>query len=196
VNKVSIPKRFIKVALDLKNKRGIGFVLPHEKIQLPLESFAVSIDSIEQVIGYNLFSKLDDKLEDAIESQEDYTVWLPNSQKNDIRAIALEKLPKNTVNTQRVNGLINSSKTQTVCGNVVSTKKHKKGHVFINLDKKFPNQVFRISIFDSSIKNFGYKPEVYLLNQQVCFTGKIGEYNDTPNMIIEHSKQVKLLKDY
>ncbi|MDG1333944.1 MAG: DNA/RNA non-specific endonuclease, partial [Crocinitomicaceae bacterium] len=31
VNKVSIPKFFVKVALDVKNKRSVGFILPHEK---------------------------------------------------------------------------------------------------------------------------------------------------------------------
>ena len=92
--------------------------------------------------------------------------------------------------------IINDSKKHTVCGKVVSTKKHNKGHVFINLDKKFPNQVFSVSIFESSIRNFDYEPEVYLLEQQVCFTGRIGEYNNTANMIIENSKQVKLLKEY
>lgn len=196
VNKVSIPNYFIKVALDVENQKGIGFVLPHEKIQSPLESYAVSIDSVEKLLGYDLFSKLDDKLENAIESVIDYQAWLPEDQKNDVVYISADKLPKNAVNTTRVNGLINSSRTQIVCGNVVSTKKHKKGHVFVDLDKKFPNQVFSVTIFESSIKNFDYEPEVFLLDQEVCFTGKVSEYHDTPNMIIEHGKQVKLLGEY
>jgi endonuclease G len=194
INKVSIPKYFVKVALDVKNKQGVGFILPHQKIENSLENYAVSIDSVESMLGYDLFSNLDDNLENSIEAQDDYKPWLPGDQENDILPIALNKLPKNAVNTQRVKGLVNSSRTQTVCGTVVSTKKHKKGHVFIDLDKKFPNQVFSVSIFESSIKNFDYEPEVYLLNQQVCFSGKIGEYNDTPNMIIEHGKQVELLQ--
>ena len=111
-------------------------------------------------------------------------------------AISLKSLPKGAVNTQRVNGIMNDGRKHIVCGNVVSTKKHKKGHVFINLDKKFPNQVFSISIFESNIKNFDYEPEIYLINKQVCFKGEIGEYNKTPNMVLEHSKQVKLLENY
>ena len=194
VNKVSIPKSFVKVALDVTNQRGIGFILPHQKIENSLETYAVSIDSVESVLGYDLFSGLEDITESSIESQNDYQPWLPNGQENSVLPIALNKLPKNAVNTQRVKGLVNSSRTQKVCGTVVSTKKHSKGHVFVDLDKKFPNQVFSISIFESSIKNFDYEPEVYLLNKQVCFSGKIGEYNDTPNMIIEHSKQVELLQ--
>jgi endonuclease G len=133
-------------------------------------------------------------LENLIESQQEYKVWLPEGQKNDELAIDLNELPKGAVNTKRVNGIVNDSKKHTVCGNVVSTKKHSKGHVFIDLDKKFPHQVFSVSIFESNIKNFDYEPEVYLLNQKVCFTGKIGEYKGTPNMIIENSKQIELLE--
>ena len=194
VNKVSIPNFFVKVALDVKNKSSIAFILPHKKIENPLESYAVSVDSAERVLGYDLFPSLDDELEKTIEAQQEYKTWLPESQKDDERAIAMDKLPKNTVNTSRVKGLVNDDKRHTVCGRVVSTKKHKKGHVFIDLDKKFPHQVFSVSIFESSIKNFDYEPEVYLLNKQVCFSGKIGEYKETPNMIIEHSKQIELLE--
>ena len=196
INKVSIPKYFVKVALDIKNNRGIGFILPHQKIEKPLEYFAVSIDSVESTIGYDLFSSLNDSLENELEAKTPYIEWLPESQKDDVIAIPLTQLPKGSVNTQRVNGIMNDGKKHTVCGKVVSTKKHKKGHVFINLDKKFPNQVFSLSIFESNIKNFDYEPEEYLINKEVCFTGRIGEYNNTPNMIIENSKQIKLLDEY
>ena len=196
VNKVSIPKSFVKVALDIENNRGIGFILPHEKIEPPLEYFAVSIDSIESTMGYDLFSNLNDSIENKIEAETPYLEWLPESQKDDILAIPLTNLPKGAVNTQRVNGIMNDGRKHIVCGNVVSTKKHKKGHVFINLDKKFPNQVFSLSIFESNIKNFDYEPEIYLINKQVCFKGEIGEYGNTPNMILEHSKQIKLLEEY
>ena len=196
INKVSIPEYFVKVALDIENKRGIGFILPHQKIENPLEYYAVSIDSVERTMGYDLFSNLDETLENEIESKTPYIEWLPESQKDDIMAIALTKLPKGAVNTKRVKGIMNDGRKHTVCGNVVSTKKHKKGHVFINLDKKFPNQVFSLSIFESNIKNFDYEPEIYLINKQVCFKGEIGEYGNTPNMILEHSKQVRLLEEF
>ena len=196
INKVSIPKSFVKVALDIENNRGIGFILPHEKIERPLEYFAVSIDSVESTMGYDLFSNLNDSLENKIEAETPYLEWLPESQKDDILAISLTNLPKGAVNTQRVNGIMNDGRKHIVCGNVVSTKKHEKGHVFINLDKKFPNQVFSLSIFESNIKNFDYEPEIYLINKQVCFKGEIGEYGNTPNMILEHSKQIKLLEEY
>ncbi len=193
VNKVSIPNYFVKVALDVKNQQGVGFVLPHKEISEPLDYYAVSIDSVEKLLGYDLFPGLEDGMETTIEQKTDYVNWAPNDQKGDQLALELSILPKKAVNTRRVNGLINDNKKHTVCGTVVSTKKHKKGHVFINLDKKFPNQVFSVTIFESSVKNFDYEPEVYLLNQQVCFTGNIGEFNRVPNMIIEDGNQVELL---
>lgn len=196
VNGVSIPKYFVKVALDKKNNRGIGFVLPHEKIERPIESFAVSIDSVERLLGYDLFSGLEDEIEKEIESSEDYKPWLPQTEKGDVKAISYKRLPKKHVNTYNVHVFIGDGKKHTVCGKVVSAKKHEKGHVFINLDKQFPNQIFSVSIFESNIPNFDYEPEVYLKDKEVCFTAEIKDYHGTPNMIIEHAKQVKLLGDY
>lgn len=195
-NGVSIPEYFVKVALDLKNKRGIGFVLPHQKIEMPLASYTVSIDSVEALLGYDLFTELDDLLETEIESNVNAQYWLPSTELGLDKAISFKKLPKNAINTNGVEAFINDGKKHTVCGKVVSTKKVKKGHVFLNLDKKFPNQIFSVSIFESSIQNFDYEPEIYLIDQEVCFTGKIGDYKGTPSMVIENGKQVKLLGDY
>jgi endonuclease G len=111
-------------------------------------------------------------------------------------AIEKSRLPKGAFSTYAIHVLVNNGKKYEVCGKVVSATKHEKGHVFINLDKKFPNQIFSVSIFDSNIKNFDYEPEVYLINKEVCFTGVIGDYQGTPNMVLEHGKQVKLLGDF
>lgn len=196
VNGLSIPEYFVKVAFDRENNRGIGFVLPHEKIELPLESYAVSIDSVERLLGYDLFSGLEDDIENAEENKVDYAHWLPEGQKGDVTAIPLKKLPKRVLNTYGVHVFIDDGKKHTVCGQVVSTKKHHKGHVFIDVDKKFPNQVFTVSIFESNVPNFDYEPEVYLKDKQVCFTGEITDYKGVTNMVIENGKQVKLLGDY
>ncbi|NRA12893.1 MAG: DNA/RNA non-specific endonuclease [Crocinitomicaceae bacterium] len=195
-NGVSIPEYFVKVALDLKNKRGIGFILPHQKIEKSLASFSVSIDSVEALLGYDLFTQLDSLLEIEIESSFNPQGWLPSSENGKGKAISFKKLPKNSINTNGAEGFINDGRKHTVCGKVVSTKKHEKGHVFLNLDKKFPNQVFSISIFNSSIHNFDYEPQIYLKDQEVCFTAKIGEYNGTASMVIDNGNQVKLLGDY
>jgi endonuclease G len=196
VNGLSVPKYFVKVALDLKNERGIAFVLPHEKIEQGLENYTVSIDSAETILGYDLFQGMDDELEARIESKNDYSYWLPESEKGDVKPIERKRLPKNTTSTYGVDVFKNDGKNHTVCGKVVSTKKHDKGHVFVNLDKKFPNQIFSVSIFESSIKNFDYEPELYLMDKEVCFTGEIGDYKGTASMVIDNGKKVKLLQEF
>lgn len=58
------------------------------------------------------------------------------------------------------------------------------------------NQIFSVSIFASSIQNFDYEPEIFLMDKEVCFTGKISDYNGTPSMVIDNGKKVKLIEDY
>ncbi|MFT4602973.1 MAG: endonuclease G [Arenicella sp.] len=196
VNKVSIPKLYVKVALDVVNKRGIAYVMPNQKILKPLEAYAVSIDSAETLLGYDLFAGVEDQFESDIESSFDYQLWMPADRKGDVLPIVKRRLPKSALSTESIHVMINSGRKHTVCGKVVSTKKHEKGHVFINLDMKFPNQVFSVSIFESNIHNFSYQPHVYLMDKEVCFTGEISDYNKTANMVIENEKKVKLLGDY
>ena len=196
VNGVSIPKQFVKVALDLKNERGIAFVMPNAAIELPIEAFSISIDSAEVLMGYDLFSGLEDELEKRIEADSDYRLWLPQRLKNDVKAIEQKRLPKRALSTYSIHLFQDDGKKHNVCGKVVSTKKTASGHVFINLDKQFPNQIFSISIFESNMVNFDYAPEVYLMNKEVCFKGEIGEFNGTSSMVIDNGKQVKLLSEY
>lgn len=196
VNEVSIPKFYVKVVYDPKNNRSIAFKMPNEKITLPIESFAVCIDSVEQFISYDLYANLPDEIEKKLESSFDISFWLPKTEKGDVIALASAELPKGAVNAYVAEKFIGDGKNHTVCGTVISTKKSEKGHVFMNLDKKFPNQIFSATIFQSSVKNFSYEPEISLMNQKVCFTGKISEYNGTPSMVLENEKAVKLLSDF
>ncbi len=196
VNGVSIPEFYIKTAVDLVNKQAIAFIMPNQKISLPVESFAVSIDSVEKILGYDLYAGLIDSLENRIEKSFDLKLWLPKNQKGDVAALEKDQLPKKTINSYDAALHINDKKRQTVCGTAVSIKKSDKGHVFINLDKKFPNQVFSVTIFSSNTSNFSYQPEIYLKDKKVCFTGEIKEHNELPSMIIENEKAVKLLIDF
>jgi len=74
-DKVSVPRYYYKVILDytLPELKGIGFILPNASSTLPLQSFAVSIDSVEKITGINFFPALPDKQEMAIEK----TVCIP-----------------------------------------------------------------------------------------------------------------------
>lgn len=193
-NKPSIPYEYVKIAYDPKNNRGIAFLMPNKKIDKPIESYAVSIDFVEEKTAFNFYPNLSDSIQKRIEATFDLNFWMPKKEKGDILALSENELPnKFALNTYDAQNFIGDGKVHTVCGTSVSIKKHQKGHVFINLDKKFPNQIFSVSIFSSNLKNFSYEPDIYLVNKKVCFTGKIAEHNGTPSMIIENEKNILLL---
>lgn len=79
-NKVSVPHYYYKVILDYTNPeiKGIGFILPNEPSSKPLQSFVVTIDSVEKVTGLDFFSKLPDTQEQYIESNICISCWTWN----------------------------------------------------------------------------------------------------------------------
>ena len=68
-NQVAIPNYYYKVILDYQEPslKGIGFILPNASSSLPLQHFAVSIDSVEKVTGIDFFHLLEDKQEALLE---------------------------------------------------------------------------------------------------------------------------------
>jgi len=76
-NKVSVPKYFYKVILDYSKPdiKGIGFILPNAGSTEPIESFAVSIDSVESITGIDFFPLLPDDEEQLIEKTLSLKSW-------------------------------------------------------------------------------------------------------------------------
>jgi endonuclease G, mitochondrial len=76
-DKVSVPRYYYKVILDYTQPglKGIGFILPNEPSSLPLQYFAVPIDSVEHVTGINFFPALPGKEEQAIEKTVCTECW-------------------------------------------------------------------------------------------------------------------------
>lgn len=75
INKVTVPRYYYKVLCDTLNKKGIGFVLPNSASSLPLNSFAISIDSVEVLTGINFFPTLSKKDEVIYEKQVCIECW-------------------------------------------------------------------------------------------------------------------------
>ncbi len=195
VNKVKVPKYFYKIAYDKQHEKAIAFLMPNEDVQYPIESYAVSIDSVEKLTGIDFFYKLPDNIENKIESTTNYKPFLSGSAKNDVAPMKKNELPKNGINTIDAWGYINSKKKIKVCGKVVSTYKSRKGNIFMNLDKSFPHQIFSVTIWAKDVNNFSYEPEIELKNKKVCFTGKIKEYKGTPSMYIYSEKQIDFIPE-
>lgn len=76
-NEVSVPKFYYKVILDysLPEIKAIGFVLPNEKCEIPLENYVVPIDWIEAITGIDFFPNLSYIDEDQLESSMYAQLW-------------------------------------------------------------------------------------------------------------------------
>ncbi len=77
INRVTVPKRYFKVVLTIKDQepRGIGFIMPNSGSSVPLQTFAISIDSVEKVTGFDFFCRLPDRMETEAEAKLDTNYW-------------------------------------------------------------------------------------------------------------------------
>ena len=84
INKVSIPEFYYKVILDYEQPeiKGIGFILPNQKSNKSLQSYAVSIDEVERFTGIDFFHSLPDDVEKQIESDAAVNKWSFNKSKS------------------------------------------------------------------------------------------------------------------
>lgn len=191
-NKLSIPKRFWKVVLDLKNKKAIGFIMPNMVITKPIKSFAVTVNEVERQTGLNFFSKLPESEQEELESQLHVNDWLPEANNADAEPLDQEKLPPGFFNTLVAKEWTNRKNEITVCGTVVGARLSKKGNVLINLDKQFPNQVFTVFIKKENVVNFNYKPEVLLKGKIICVKGKVIDLSGVATMYIENENAIRI----
>lgn len=78
-NKVAVPERFFKVLLRFTasgQAQAIGFIYENQDdVNRPLESYAVTVDSVETLTGINFFSKLQKHIERKAEEQFDWKYW-------------------------------------------------------------------------------------------------------------------------
>jgi endonuclease G len=194
---VSVPEYFYKVVLDHTgpDKQGIGFVLPHQETHLPLEAFACSIDSVESLTGYDFFPGLSTD-EEVVESTFEVMNWIGKKDKGDVEPIGRLRLPRGALNTIEANGFKGSNRKVQVCGTVVSGVESQEGHIFLNLDKRYPEQLFTILILQENRVNFASIPHEDYLNLELCVSGRILDFEGKATMIIKHEKQLRLLNNY
>lgn len=76
-NKVSVPNYYYKAILDYTEPetKAIGFLLKNEDSSNSLQSFAVSIDELEEITNIDFFPNLKDKDEKILESSFDTNLW-------------------------------------------------------------------------------------------------------------------------
>ena len=76
-NEVSVPKRFYKVFLDYTGPetKAIGFVLPNEGSDRALQSYALSVDDVEEITDIDFYPALPDEDEERLESTFRTSDW-------------------------------------------------------------------------------------------------------------------------
>lgn len=76
-NKVLVPLRFYKVILAPfgQKPKAIGFIMDNHDSRKALSSFAVSVDSVERVVGMDFFSVLPDDVEKNVEKSFTLEEW-------------------------------------------------------------------------------------------------------------------------
>jgi len=74
---VSVPKYFYKVIFVLKgkNSKGIGFIMPNEDSDKPLQSYCVTIDSVESIAKLDFFNSIVNSIETPVEKRMDIKEW-------------------------------------------------------------------------------------------------------------------------
>lgn len=195
LNKVSIPNFYFKVVMDLKNEKAIAFIMPNKELKYPVSSYAVDINEVEEVTGINFFHQLEDGLEERLESQKEISVWVPEKQKGDVKPLYQPGLPKGIFNTVQAKRNMGSNKKMTIRGTVVGARKTQKGHLFFNLDKSYPNQIFTVAVWKQNIVNFSYDPLKEWKGRQITITGKIADFDGVPTMIIEKESVVEVSQE-
>ena len=75
-NQVTVPTHYYKVIFDLTPPRKmIGFILPNEGSDRPLEDFAVTVDVVEKATGLDFFSALSKAVQKRLESTITVSAW-------------------------------------------------------------------------------------------------------------------------
>ncbi len=193
---VSIPEYLYKIVLDYypPTYKAIAFLYPNRNVPMDLEDHVVSIDSIEHLTGIDFFQKLNDKIERTIEAEQDISQWETDLSDNESSSKFIPKdFGKGKINSTQVNDFI--GKEVCICGKVVGAKYTENGTnnpTYINLDKKYPNQLFTIMIFGDARRNFSYKPEQFLLQKTICVKGKITTFRGSPQIIATKEKQIEV----
>lgn len=74
---IEIPRGFYKIILDYSDpeRKAIAFLLPNEKSDKPLSSFACTVRKVEDLTGINFFPGFSAKESEALENRFDINKW-------------------------------------------------------------------------------------------------------------------------
>ena len=76
-NKVVVPDAFFKAFLTVKNNvfNTIAFIMPNTSGHKRIQEYAVSVNDLEDIIGIDIFTNIDDRFEEMVESDIYFKHW-------------------------------------------------------------------------------------------------------------------------
>ncbi|RMF04377.1 MAG: DNA/RNA non-specific endonuclease, partial [Bacteroidetes bacterium] len=193
VNKVSIPDTFFKVALDLRAGQAIGFLMPNRALTYPIDHYAVTVDEVERVTGLDFFPALAEAA--AIEAHLDKAYWFEALAQGDVEPLYPPSLPRDHFNTIQARDHMNSGKAVVICGKVVSARYSRAGHVWLNLDKRYPNDICSVMIRKEDLVHFSGDPSELFKGKVIAVKGKIFPLSGKPVVSLKREEDVQDLAD-
>ena len=82
INGLSIPEQFFKIVIDYEIGKGNSILVPQNHNDQPVESFATTIDEIENLTGIDFLHQIDDEIEEKLERQKDISFLDARKAKN------------------------------------------------------------------------------------------------------------------
>ncbi len=75
---VVVPDGFFKAVLrrDGKDFKSIAFVFENNSNRQPVREAVVSVNDVEALVGFDLFTNLSDKIEEAVEAEASWEEWI------------------------------------------------------------------------------------------------------------------------
>jgi hypothetical protein len=83
----------------------------------------------------------------------------------------------------------------TVCGTVASATfaaRSRGQPTFLNLERRYPNQIFTVVIWGSDRGKFDPPPEIAFANRRICVTGTISLFGDVPQIVVTSPVAIRL----
>ena len=78
-NKVAVPDAFFKVVLRLgktaEEAKAIGFIYANQTGHHKMDYYVKTVDEVEAAVGMDFFPRLDDDVEDKVESESNLNEW-------------------------------------------------------------------------------------------------------------------------
>lgn len=75
-NKVVVPDAFLRL-FNCKNNvfNTIAFIMPNTSGHKRIQEYAVSVNDLEDIIGIDIFTNIDDRFEEMVESDVYFKHW-------------------------------------------------------------------------------------------------------------------------